>query len=140
MKRSIKIENEPEKVKEVLSSLATDKHFVKTFEGTATRGMLAGLYTNLALINGLVIGYVKVKGHYDLTKGDLLIKVIPSKLYWLVINFNVVGITIFTYLGSSEHKEIYIGSLLFLFMAAGITIAFLLESRIFIKHIRRIIN
>lgn len=137
MKRTFEIEKEPEKVNKILTSLSKDKHLSQTFEGSAINGCLNGFYTNLALINGMVIGYVKIKGQYDRDKGDLKIKVIPSNLYWIVIAFSIIAITILTYKGMTEDKLILIGSVVFLFIALVITVAFLLESRSFIKNIRR---
>ena len=140
LKRTFEIENEPEKVNKILTSLRKDNHLSKTFEGIAKNGCLAGFYTNLALLNGMVIGYVKVKGKYDQTDGYLKIEVVPSNLFWTVISFCVVAITILTYNGLTENNMFLIGSFLFLFMALGITVAFILESRSFIKHVIRVIE
>ena len=140
MNRELEILNKPEQINNILRSLRKDHHLSKTFEGSAKNGLLSGFYTNLALINGLVIGYVKIKGLYDRDKGDLKLEVIPSNLYWIVMTFALLGMAILTYKGLAENKMYFIGSFLFLFMALGWTLAFVLESKSFIKHIKRIIN
>ncbi len=86
----------------------------------------------------MVIGYVKIKGQYDLEKGDLKIQVIPSNLCWVVIAFNLIAITILTTKGITGDFSLFIGSFLFLLMTLVIMIAFIVESRSFIKQIIRI--
>jgi hypothetical protein len=138
LKRTLKIENEPDKVNRILTSLKKDNHLSKTFEGSAKNGYLTGFYTQLALINGMVIGYVKIKGQYLREKGNLKLEVIPSNLYWVVIAFDLIAITILTYKGITEDKIGFIGSFLFLIIALIFTIAYKLESKSFLKHIERI--
>lgn len=140
MKRTLEILNKPEQVANILTSLRKDNHLAKTFEGTAKNGLLSGFYTNLALINGVVIGYVKIKGQYDRDKGDLKFEIVPSNLYWIVLTFAILVIGFLTYKGLSENKMFFIGSFLFLIMALGWTLAFVLESKSFTRHIKRIIN
>ncbi|MFN6076400.1 MAG: hypothetical protein ACK476_13410 [Fluviicola sp.] len=82
------IENDCDQVKSILSSLKKDSHFSKTFEGTAKNGVLKGAYTNLALVNGMAIGYVKISGNYDLVKGNLNLILKPSLLFLLVMLLN----------------------------------------------------
>ncbi|NVK64488.1 MAG: hypothetical protein HWE22_07855 [Flavobacteriales bacterium] len=140
MKRTFQIDNHPEKVNLILSSLRTDNHLSKTFEGTAKNGSLVGFYTNLALINGLVIGYVKVKGQYDSKKGDLKLEIVPSNLFWFVISFAVIVISVLAYKGLKGENMFFIGSFLFAFMALVWTLAFFLEGRSFIRHMHRIVE
>ena len=140
MKKSIEILNHPEQVRAVLSSLRNDSHLSKTFEGNAKNGVLSGFYTNLALINDMVIGYVKIKGIYDSDKGDLNIQIVPSNLFWLVIAFITIPFGLSIYKGVTENNMIFIGSLVCVILAFGWTIAFILESKSFIKHINRITN
>jgi hypothetical protein len=140
LKRTLEIVQKPEQVANILTSLRKDNHLSKTFEGTTKNGLLSGFYTNLALINGLVIGYVKIRGQYDRKQGDLKFEIVPSNLYWIVLTFAILIIGFFTYKGLTESKLLFIGSLVFLIMAFGWTLAFVLESKSFIKHINRIIN
>jgi hypothetical protein len=140
LKRTLEILNKPEQVDKILTSLRKDAHFAKTFEGSAKNGFLDGFYTNLALINGMIIGYVKIRGQYDRDKGDLRIEVVPGNLYWIVMVFAVMVIAFLTYRGLIENTQFLIGSSLFFFIALGWTIAFVLESKSFIKHIKRMIN
>jgi VIT1/CCC1 family predicted Fe2+/Mn2+ transporter len=135
LKRTVELEKEPEKVKGILHSLTNEHHFSKTFEGTIRNGVLEGYYTNLALIHGIVVGYVKIKGTYDRKRGDLTLTIFPGNLYWIVIAFIAVALSILTYKGITEDKTILIGSFLLLFMALAITFAFFLESRSFIQRI-----
>ena len=138
LKRTVEIEKEPGKVDKILHSLSKDRHLSKTFEGTAKAGRLTGHYTNLALINGMVIGYVKIKGNYERKSGNLKMVVVPGNLYWVVIAFNIFAVSLLTYESISGDKLLLIGSVLFLFMALVITLAFLIESRSFLKHMERI--
>lgn len=140
MKRTFEIEKVPEKTDKILTSLRKDQHLSQTFEGSASNGRLKGFYTNLALINKMVIGYVKIKGQYDREKGDLRIVVIPSNLYWVVIIFSLIATITLAYEGIIREKLILIGSFLFLLFGFVITVAYLLESKSFIKHIERISN
>ncbi len=140
LKRTLDIINKPEQVKSILTSIRKDDHFAKTFEGITENGLLNGFYTNLALINGVVIGYVKIKGQYNRDKGDLKLEVVPGNLYWIILTLALLVFAFLTYKGITENKMFYIGSLLFLFMVLGWTIAFVLESKSFMKHINRIIN
>ena len=81
MKRTLEIVNKPEQVANILTSLRRDNYLSKTFEGTAKNGLLRGFYTKIALYNsGVVIGYVKIKGQYDLNEGNLKLDVDPSNL------------------------------------------------------------
>ena len=129
MKSTLEINGQPEKVQAILSALRKDQHLSKTFEGSAKDGLLTGFYTNLALINGLVLGYVKIKGLYDLTNGNLTVKVVPSNLFWVVVSFAILVISILTYKGITESKMYFVGSCLFAFIALGWTLAFILERR-----------
>ncbi len=139
MKRTFEILNNPEQVSIILTSLRKDNHLSKTFEGTAKNGSLSGFYTNLALINGMVIGYVKIKGQYDLDKGDLKLEVVPSNLYWIALTFAFVAITFLSYKGLTQDKLNLIVALLLILMPLGWTLAFILESKSFIKEIKRIL-
>ena len=132
LKRTFELTKEPGKVGEILLSLRKDRHLSKTFEGTPKNGLLDGYYTNLALINGMVISYVKIKGNYERKSGDLKLAVVPGNLYWAMMVFHILALSILAYKG--------IGSFLFLFMALAITVAFIIESRSFIKHMERIVN
>jgi hypothetical protein len=140
LKRTLEILKKPEQVSNILILLRKDNHLSKTFEGTMKNGSLTGFYTNLALINGMVMGYVKIKGQYDRNKGNLKLEIVPSNLYWLVLTFAVVAGVCLSYEGLTESKMFFIGSFLFLFMALGWTLAFILESKSFMKHIQRIIK
>jgi len=133
--------NKPEQVANILTSLRRDNYLSKTFEGTAKNGLLRGFYTKIALYNsGVVIGYVKIKGQYDLNEGNLKLDVAPSNLYWIVMALSVVVVVFLTYKGINQNEVFLMGSFLFLFMALGWTIAFVVESKRFMKHIHRIIN
>jgi uncharacterized membrane protein len=140
LKRTLEILNKPEQVANILTSLRKDNHIAKTFEGTAKNGYLKGFYTNLALINGVVIGYVKIRGQYNRDKGDLKLEIVPSNLYWIVLTFAILVIGFLTCKGLTENKIFFIGSFLFLIMALGWTLAFVLEGKSFMRHINRIIN
>ena len=140
LKRTFELTKEPGKVGEILLSLRKDRHLSKTFEGTPKNGLLDGYYTNLALINGMVISYVKIKGNYERKSGDLKLAVVPGNLYWAMMVFHIVALSILAYKGISSDKQLLIGSFLFLFMALAITVAFIIESRSFIKHMERIVN
>jgi len=132
------IENKPEKVKKVLSGLSTDTHLSKTFEGTLRNGDLIGFYTNLALVNGMVIGYVKIKGKYDIDKGVLSLRVIPSNLFWLVIVFFMVSSVLLMYKGIIGGGQSMLGFYVIASFIPLFTIAFLLEKKSFLKHINRV--
>ena len=138
MNRTFEIINQPEQVKTILSSLRKDDHLSKTFEGTAENGLLTGFYTNLALVNGMVIGYVKIKGHYNIDQGNLNLQVVPSRLYWVAMLFNITCLTLLSYQGFAGDRGALIGSFLFGFMALANTIIYLLGRRSFLKHIGRV--
>lgn len=121
-----------------MASLKKDQHLSQTFEGSIKNGKLSGFYTNLALVNKMVIGYVKIKGQYNRVKGDLKVEAIPGNLYWIVIIFCIISITVLTYEGIAKDKLMLIGSLLFLVFAFVITIIYLVESRSFIRQLNRI--
>src|SRR3989338_2010819 len=125
LRRTFEIVKEPEKVKTILSSLRKDDHLSKTFEGEAKNGFLTGMYTNLALINSLVIGYVKVKGNYNLTAGNLTIHVVPSKLFWFMYAFIFISMVV---LKNSSEQHL-IGTMLFAFMAIIIAFTYIFESQ-----------
>lgn len=88
----------------------------------------------------MVIGYVKIKGQYNREKGDLKVEAIPGNLYWIVIIFCIISITVLTYEGIAKDKLMLIGSLLFLAFAFAfaITIIYLVESKSFIRQLNRI--
>lgn len=86
----------------------------------------------------MVIGYVKIKGQYNREKGDLKVEAIPGNLYWIVIIFCIISITVLTYEGITKDKLMLIGSLLFLAFAFAITIIYLVESKSFIRQLNRI--
>ncbi len=140
LKRTFEILNKPEQVANFLTSLRQDNHLAKTFEGSAKNGILEGFYSNLALINGVVLGYVKIRGKYDRDKGDLKFEIVPGNLYWIVLIFAILVIGVLTYKGLTGNKMFFIGSFLFLIIALGWTLAFVLEGKSFIRHIKRIIN
>jgi hypothetical protein len=137
LKKTFSIKQNPEQVKTILTSLTADYHFSKTFEGKIKNGYLSGLYTNLALVNSMVIGYVKIKGDYDLEKGDLKIVVFPSILFWAVSNFILIGSTILFFQGDSSD---YIGAFFLVLFEIVTYIIFLIESWSFIKNIKRLIK
>lgn len=138
MQKGFEIKNDPEAIKRILSQLKIDKHLSKTFEGTAINGTLKGFYTNLALINGIVIGYVKIKGTYDLKTGCLKIKTIPSILFWLLILLSFFAGFTLLFIGIKNDSFEKFGSLVFVFMAIAISFAYFFESRSFYKNIHRI--
>lgn len=137
LKKTFSIKQNPEQVKTILTSLTADYHFSKTFEGKIKNGYLSGLYTNLALVNGMVIGYVKIKGDYDLEKGDLKIVVFPSILFWAVCIFVLIGNTILFFQRDSSSN---IGAFFIILFGIVNYIVYLAESWSFIKNIKRIIK
>lgn len=131
------IENDSEQVKRILSSLKKDIHFSKTFEGTAKNGVLKGAYTNLALVNGMAIGYVKIYGTYDLVKGNLNLVVKPSLLFFLVMLLNFTLTFIVFYPGIIGRQVDFIAVVCILIFSFIHFLILIIEKSSFIRRIRK---
>jgi hypothetical protein len=140
LKRIFEIKKKPIKVNKILISLRNDNHLSKTFEGTVKNGFLNGFYTNLALISGMVIGYIKIEGQYNLSNGDLKVEVISSKLFWVVIVFNLIAIILLTNVWLNGDNIGLIGFLLFLTLVLLISVAFFLDSRSLLNNLKESVN
>ncbi len=132
LKRTLDIEETPERLKSLLIQIKKDVHLSETFEGTINAGRINGFYTNLALINGMVIGDVKISGEYDLSAGKAQFRVKPSNLFWLVQLFCLLGFSLLAY------KVNALAAMFFVFFSLVKTLIYLLESRSFINEVKRI--
>jgi hypothetical protein len=92
LKKKFEIIDNPKLVNAVLVAHKSHSHLSKTFEGTAKNGVLQGRYSELALVNGIVLGYLKVQGRYDLVKGDMKIEILPNTLFWAMQFFALLGV------------------------------------------------
>lgn len=140
MKRTLEIKGEPEKVTKILTSLRSDSFFSKTFEGTAKNGILEGHYTALGFLRGYVVGFVKINGMYDKTRGDIRLMTVPSNVFWISFIFSFLAMGILFYVGVTKNSAALIGAILFLVLALVYAIAFLIESHVFLKRLRRLIT
>lgn len=140
MENSFVINNAPEKVKSLITSFRSDQHLSKTFDVEAKNGKLIGFYTNLAKYNGVVVGYVRVKGNYNHEKGNMNLSVKPSNLFWLVSAFMLYPLIWTIYKSLTENILFLMGTLICSVLILGWTLAFYFERRSFIKHLNRVIN
>lgn len=138
MKLNFEIDDEPENVNLLLSNFTKDDHLSKTFEGTIKDGRIEGIYTNLALINGLVIGYTKIRGKYDLEKGQVSLRFLPSNLFWLAISFSISAIIIFSLKNFESSISKMVGCIFFSSLGTLFTLFFFIEGQSFIKQIKRV--
>ena len=136
----VEIHSTPEAIKQLLTSLKSDVHFSKTFEGTAKNGKLSGSYSNMVSFNGLVIGYVKIIGTYDLKDGRIQIKAVPNMLFWLVIGFFLTAAILLSSKGFLYESSEFVVSLVLIFFVIILVVLFLIEKWIFYKEIYRVIN
>lgn len=133
-KLSFIIDNNPELVLSVLKAFRNDPELSKTFEGSIKNGLISGTYSMLALINGMVIGYVKVEGVYSKEKGDLTIEIKPNLLFWFLHLFLLIGGVFAAFI--STEKWI-VNSFLIVFSALLI-LFFFIDSNSFIKKLKHI--
>jgi hypothetical protein len=96
-------------------------------------------YSELALVNGIVLGYLKVQGRYDLVKGDMKIEILPNTLFWAMQFFALLGVSIFSFLGIKDHPS-FIGTGFFLFFSLLILIFINRDSKGYLFQLKRICN
>lgn len=139
MFRKLQITDDPEKLKLLVYRLKRDEHISKTFEGKFKNGVINGVYTNMALINGIPVGYTKIKGTYDLEKGRLLVSHMRSNLYWCIIGAIAIVsiILIVKCLVYSVRLNVFALAFL-LFFALLITLISILEGRSFLKEVKQV--
>jgi hypothetical protein len=139
LKKKFEIIDNPKLVNAVLVAHKSHSHLSKTFEGTAKNGVLQGRYSELALVNGIVLGYLKVQGRYDLVKGDMKIEILPNTLFWAMQFFALLGVSIFSFLGIKDHPS-FIGTGFFLFFSLLILIFINRDSKGYLFQLKRICN
>lgn len=118
----------------VLKALRKDPELSKTFEGSIKNGMISGAYSMLGLINGMVIGYLKVEGVYSKEKGDLTIEIKPNLLFWFLHLFLLMG-GVFAAFLSTEKRILISFSIVF---SALLILFYFIDTNSFIKKLKQI--
>lgn len=133
-KLSFIIENNPDLVLSVLKALRNDYELSKTFEGSIKNGIISGTFSMLALINGMVIGFLKVEGVYSKEKGELTIEIKPNMLYWIL----QVLFTSFLLSVALFSKEGLVSIIILIVFSSISYLVFYLESKTLLNKLNRL--
>lgn len=98
MKNKLTLIDKPLIIEKVIREMKSDSYLKTCFEGEIKEGLIIGQFTRLALLNGMVIGYTKVLGEYNLEKGELKLITKPNVLFYLLSVLVILGFTIQSYL------------------------------------------
>lgn len=92
----------------------------------------------MALVNGIVIGYVKISGTYDLDKGNLNLVVKPSLLFLMTAILNFILTSFILYPAFIGKQIEYLGVIFIQGFTLLILLIYLIEKSSFIRRIKKL--